>query len=59
MKKTDCFAYKMGGCRALNQMQCDTCRFYKPAGTECNTCPHKDKPNCKGCHDHSGIGIGL
>ncbi len=55
MKRIDCFAYKDGRCKILSQMQCDDCHFYKQAGTECDTCPHKNKPGCKGCRECSVV----
>lgn len=48
--KTDCFAYKNGGCSALHELNCSKCGFYKPKGTECDTCHHKGTADCKKCH---------
>lgn len=51
MDRTDCFGYKRAGlCKALTKMDCSKCKFYKPRGTECDTCPHKGKTSCKQCY---------
>ena len=46
----DCFAYKIGGCTALNVEDCCGCGFYKKKGTECDTCHNKGKESCSKCH---------
>lgn len=47
--RTDCFAYKGRLCTAMTAMNCDNCKFYKPKGTECDTCPKKGKDSCNHC----------
>lgn len=49
-EKRDCFGWKRAGkCIVLNVMNCDGCKFYKTAGTECDTCHNKDTANCRHC----------
>lgn len=47
--KKDCFAYNVSrrageGCKVLRDLYCkhEECKFYKPKGTECNSC-NKDR----------------
>lgn len=56
--KKDCFAYVTKKyrdgivtekCSALKELDCETCKFYKPKGTQCDTCSHKGKKSCKNC----------
>lgn len=49
MVKTDCFAFGENGCKALIRRNCDNCTFYKPKGTECDTCYLKGTEHCKEC----------
>lgn len=46
--KSDCFAYdkNLGRCKALNEISCNECHFYKASGTECKTCKHFKKDSC-------------
>lgn len=47
---TDCFAYVNDRmCRALSDTDCENCSFYKPKGTECDSCRHKYKKSCTKC----------
>ena len=52
MVRRDCFAYRTDDkCSALKKLDCDKCGFYKPAGTECDSCPNKikERRNCDVC----------
>lgn len=51
MIKADCFAFTTRGCKALKRITCDGCTFYKPKGTECDTCSYKDTGRCEKCHE--------
>lgn len=52
--KTDCFAYEpkgRGKCRALRWLYCkeEECKFYKPKGTECDSCNKSRFHICADC----------
>lgn len=50
--KTDCFAYRKwcgGSCAALTKLKCDDCKFYKPEGTECDSCNRNRIKECNTC----------
>lgn len=50
--KKDCFAYRNwcgGSCSALTKLNCDNCNFYKPAGTECDSCHWNGVKDCVAC----------
>lgn len=47
--RKDCFAYAKDGCKALKIRDCERCGFYKPKGTECDTCHHKGHDSCQRC----------
>lgn len=50
--KKDCFAYRNwrgGSCTALTKLKCDDCNFYKPVGTECDSCSKGSMKNCEAC----------
>lgn len=56
--KEDCFAFKRNGlCTALTKMNCDNCRFYKKAGTQCDTCKHKGTISCRNCYGKKKVGL--
>ena len=57
--KRSCFAYSEGECTVLDELVCKTkeCSFYKPAGTECDSCHNKKTVNCRYCVNNASCKV--